>query len=525
MGTYNSDPNVSTLAAAIAADPNVVAKRYNKELREGSRQVDDFAQFEGGKKSNKPFLVQDDLQEPGSDTVKFTVASGLAGPGVRGEEELTGNTSTMEFKTFECKADYFRDAFEPTKKQLRFMTAGGSVRSYALQELKRKLGRQRMNDMKMMLKLQASGNIVYPNGKRSLADLDALDVLSPSWIPNIKPVLQRIGGKPFEVKKAENGSPVYNYMAYMPDVALTSLRNSSVYLQAQTHSMERGKSNPNFTGFLTPWQGVSLFEHISVDPDTDDHIADPFAPRAILSVAFSVDSAQAACLLRADSAASTGAIKSKYFEWFPGHAYEWYSGQSSWSDWTTFYNTITNNDENYAWIVNPDGTVGFVQYDGGHNGKYIAVTKILNPDNTNDASTLGDDTVGNFVCTGDAWGLNTAGNAFVADDLTRAAGSNLPITHRFTSEFAVGAYIIPCNANGAPDMCSILFGQHCAVRCYGQEDTLIYQNRDYEFIKGAGYETIYGQAPCIRTDSITNGYLLMRHTGQHTGLEVPILTE
>jgi hypothetical protein len=73
-------------------------------------------------------------------------------------------------------------------------------------------------------------------------------------------------------------------------------------------------------------------------------------------------------------------------------------------------------------------------------------------------------------------------------------------------------------------MSSILFGAHCAVRCYGQEDMLINQDRDYGFVKGAGYETIYGQEPCIRTDGITNGYLLVRHTGQHQGLEVPTLT-
>jgi len=523
-GTYNANAAAQTYADAIAMDPALVGTLYNRELREGACQVDDFSMFEGPIGSKKPFLVRSDLREAGADKVNFTVASDMAGPGVRGETELTGNTSSVKFKTYQCVVDYFRDAFEVTKKELRFMSVGGSVRNFALKQLKGKLGRQRMNDMKMMLKLQATGNVCYVNGKRSVATLDALDTLSPSVIPNIKPQLQRIGGKPFNVGKNDVGSPVYTYTAYIPDVAMANIRNSSVYQNAQQVAMDRGKGNPQFTGMLSPWQGVSLFEHISVDPDVDDHIADPFAPRALLSVAFSVDSAIGACLLRADSAASTSAIKQKYFEWFRGHAYEWYENQTTWSDWTSFYSGITSDNENYAWIRNPDGTVMFVKYNGGHNGKYIQLTAILNPDNTADASTLGSATVGNFVATGDAWGLQSDGSTFVADTGARASGSNLPADFRFTAQAAVGAYIIPCNANGAPDMCSILFGAHCAVRCYGQEDKLINQDRDYDFVNGAGYETIYGQAPCVRTDGITNGYLLVRHTGQHQGLEVPILT-
>jgi len=518
-GTYNADANAQTLAQVLAMDPSLVGTIFNKELREGARQVDDFAMFEGPEGKKKPFVTRDDLKEVGADKVTFTVASDMAGPGVRGERELTGNTSKLKFLTYKCYVDYFRDAFEPTKKEARFMSVGGSLRQYALGALKKKLGRQRMNDAKMMLKLRANGNIVYPNGKRSVATLDAMDTMSPSLIPNIKPVLQRIGGMPFEVGKNDVGSPVYTYTAYIPDVAMANIRNSAVYGNAQQIAMERGKNNPQFTGMLSPWQGVSLFEHISVDPDVDDHIADPFAPRAIQSVQFDVEDAVGNCVLRADSVSGLvgaigASIKSRYFEWFQGHAYEWYEDQTTWSDFTAFYSAITSNNENYAWCRNPDGSVAFVQYAGGHNGKWIQLTKILSPGGAG-VSTLGDDTVGNMVCTGATWG-DTPG-------LGGEAGSNTSADWYYTDNVHAGAYIIPCNANGAPDMCSIVFGAHCAVRAYGQEDTLITQERDYSFVKGAGYETIFGQEPCVRTDGVTNGYLLVRHTGQHQGLEVPTL--
>jgi hypothetical protein len=43
-------------------------------------------------------------------------------------------------------------------------------------------------------------------------------------------------------------------------------------------------------------------------------------------------------------------------------------------------------------------------------------------------------------------------------------------------------------------------------------------------VDGGGYETIFGQAPCIRTDGKTSGYSVLRHAGQHPGLEVPTLS-
>lgn len=520
--TYNSNPQVMTLADALGQDPELVGKVWSRQLREGASQVDDFAAFEGGESDKKPFVVRKDLSANPGDTVKFTVMSDAAGPGVRGEEELTGKTSTVDFHTYSCKVDYWRDAFEPSKKQLQFMAAGGSVKARALANLRSKLGRQRMYDMKMALKLLGRGNTVRPNGKRAKDDLTALDTMSPGLLPVVKPQLQRIGGKPFMVSKNKHGSPVYTYMAYIPDVAMTDIRNSSTYLHAMETAAERG-DNPVFNGRLLDWQGVGLFEHITIDPDWDDKLSDPLAPRAKLGVGFGVDSAAEDCNLVVNAQNT----RCRYFEWFPGYKYEWWEGQKDHSAWTSFYADLANaSKEYYAWLINPDGSVGFVCYAGNHNtGNAITLKKILNPDNANDGSGLGSDTVGAFVATGDSWGLNNAGTSY-----TRAAGgggvsSNCSADYKWASSFDAGAYIIPCNAKGAPEMYSLMFAQHAAVRAYVGDDKFISQERDFGFVNGFGYETIFGQAPCERTDGITNGYLLIEHTGQHQGLEVPTLAE
>jgi len=514
-GTYAADARVQQLADAISMDPALVAQVWNKQLRDGARQVDDFSHFEGpeGSKNGKPFVVKSDLNGVGAgDRVNFSVKSQPRGPGVRGETQLTGNTSVVNFKTFQCVVDYWRDAYETTKKMRKFMATGGSLKSAVLEDLRIKLGRKRMNDMKMALRLQGTSNTVYPNGKKAFADLTGLDTMSPTLLTNVKPQWQRLGGMPFMIGKNAHGSPVYSAMAYIPDAAMTNIRNSGLYEQALIHAAERGGANPMFNGRLLDWQGIGLFEHISVDAEYDVY-GDPLAPRAVLGTAFSVDSAIGACDLIQDSTDT----KTPFFEFFDGHDYEWYEGQAAESDWTSFYSAITGGTY-YAWIVNPNGSVGFVRYAGsGNNGNTIQLNGILSPDGAG-TSTIGSATLGDFIATDDTW------------DSTPAAGgvgatANTSAEFLWTDSFDVGAYIIPCNEKGAVQMHSLFMGANTAVRCYAQEDKLITESRDFGFVEGFGYETIFGQAPCIRTDGKTNGYALIKHAGQHPGLEVPSLEE
>lgn len=531
-GTYAADAKVIQLADAISQDPTLVAKVWNRQLRQGAQAIDDFSHFEGPEGGRKPFVVKKDLEGVNAgDTVVFSVASQPRGPGVRGETELTGNTSELSFATFSCKVDFWRDAVELNKKMEKFLATGQSLRTFVMQQLKLKLGRKRMNDMKMALKLLGSGNTIFPNGKRTFAALTALDTMSPSFLTVAKPQWQRLGGRPFQIGKNMHGSPVYSCMAYIPDCAMTSIRNSTSYENALIHAAERGGANPLYSGRLLDWQGIGLFEHISLDPEADV-IADPFAPRAILGTAFGVDTALGTAPHASGTLqliANSADTKTRFFEFFSGYKYEFWDGQSSDSAWTDFYNHADTgiagaNKVYYAWLINPsDGSVGFVSYAGDKNdGNKITITNILNPDNSNDGSTLGSATVGNLDCTGDSWGLNTAGNAY-----SRAAGGtgsgNTSADFTYASDFEAGAYIIPANANGVPDICSVMLGSDAAVRCYASEDKMIHQERDYGFVKGGGFETIFGQTPCVRTDAKTHGYALMRHAGQHPGLEVPAL--
>jgi hypothetical protein len=528
MSNYHAESVVSTLAAAVAADPSVVAKVYSQQLRKGARSVDDFSMFEGGEGSGKPFIVRKDIASAhAGDEVKFTVMSQPRGPGARGEQPLRGNESSVDFKTFGCVVDFWRDAFKFTKKQLKFMAGGGGVKSAVLLSLREKLGRRRMNDMKMALKLQGVGNTIYPNARKTLASLNALDTLTPSGITNAIPQWRRLGGRSIVVT-SKHGSPVYKPMVYIPDAAIASIKNSSSYEQAALHGGVRSnEENPLFSGKLLDWNGVGLFEHASVDPE-NDQCADPLAPRAMLSTGFGVDSAAGACILKSHASDT----KTPYMAWMGGYAYEWYEGQSTSTAltapggvaWTTFYSNITSATY-YGWVINPDGSVGFVSWLGSaNNGNQITVNAILDPSVGADLSALGTATLGNLVATGDNWGLDADGVTYYRRAGGAGANSNCSPDFVWTSQFDAGAYIIPCNANGAVDMCSLILGQDTAVRAYVGDDLLVGDKDDYSFVDGGGYETIFGQAPCIRTDGKTSGYSVLRHAGQHPGLEVPTLS-
>jgi hypothetical protein len=523
--SYHAESVVSTLAAAVAADPSVVAKVYSQQLRKGARSVDDFSMFEGGEGSGKPFIVRKDLSNAhAGDEVKFTVMSQPRGPGARGEQALRGNESSVDFKTFGCVVDFWRDAFKFTKKQIKFMAGGGGVKSAVLLALREKLGRRRMNDMKMALKLQGVGNTIYPNGRKTVATLNALDTLTPSGITNAIPQWRRLGGRSIIVT-SKHGSPVYKPMVYIPDAAIASIKNSSSYEQAALHGGARGnEENPLFSGKLLDWNGVGLFEHASVDPE-NDQCADPLAPRAMLCnnssgtyTGFGVNSAASACVLKSHLTDT----KTPYMAWMGGYAYEWYEGQTTKdATWIAFYAALAAATY-YGWVINPDGSVGFVSWVGsGNNGNQITLNGILDPNGAL-VSTLGRVTLGNMNATGDSWGFSSS----TYHRLAGGAGANSNCSPDFvwTSEFDAGAYIIPCNANGAVDMCSLILGQDTAVRAYVGDDLLVGDKDDYSFVDGGGYETVFGQAPCIRTDGKTSGYSLMRHSGQHPGLEVPTLS-
>ena len=427
-GTFNGNATAKTLANMVNDDASVKAQVWARYLDVASRQHNAFAKFE----SEQPkrafqstgqrgvFAKKRDLRAVGGDTVTFTVMSAPAGPGVIGENELTGNTSSPSFKTYSCKVDYKRDAVELTKKAVKMIAVGNQVESTVLDMLALKMGMWKQNDLMMSLSYLGYGNTVRPNGR---ADNDALlhtDVLTPSFAVESKARLNTLGAIPISKTMNEAGDMLAGYMVFATEYAMLNVRNSSGYDTAMQAAGIRGDANPQFTGRMPNWQGLNWYEHVVTDLDWDDYLGSPLQPKVRSGVAFNADSAAGLCRITG-SAYANGAYtntKSKYTQFMGGYAYPFTDGSTGGTTGSPDYIT-QDAGPHYAMAYNPvSNTYCFMEWTTGNNGNQITPSKILST--AAGTSNLGATTVGGFVV---GSGASVNGSTRV---ITPGSGDTLP---------------------------------------------------------------------------------------------------
>lgn len=511
---YNTDPNVQTLAKSVTqAGADIKAQIWVRSLQLGAQQNDDFSIFEGPDEGEKPVYVRQDLTKDGGDKMTFTVMGGLAGNGVRGENELTGNTSRANFKTFDVIVDFWRDGFELSKKQRKFMAAGGDLPAKASMLLRNKLGLKKQRDAMISLRQQASGNTIRPNGRLTRDTITKDDKLTPDYVVWAKAQAARIGARPINVSKDRNRSPVQRYLCFATESAMLGIRTDNDYVAACTNAANRGDENPLFSGRLVDWNNIAFFEHYVVDPPVRDVIGSPLSPRIIHKGDAAISPANTTCVITGYSAAELtddSTINVRLFaQDMPGYRYEFTQDVKLDADSTTYY----------AWGITPTGRVGFVSYVGstGNNGKTITLNGILSPatGGTDNKANVAGKTLGN---------LNIGNEASATDHVITlgTTGDNLPTTFTYVDEFPTGTVFLPANANGVLIGHSFLFGRGALCRAYGSIRELPTEEiRDFGFINGWGYESIFGQAPYQDADGRTSNYVLLEHAIDIPGYDVP----
>ena len=555
-GTFNANALVNQLSDAVAVDANVKAQAWSRLLHLGALGYDDLAAFEsdevkpGSKASLDPgtpmgiICRKSDFGKIGGDTMHFTVMEAPAGPGVQGEGELTGNTSSPTFGTFKCTVDFKRDAVEYTKKHKKMMATGQGLQNATYQYMSHKMGLRRQREMMLTLRdrgtdssdTSAANNVIRswayrPNGRASTDTLLATDTLDVTSCVQAKIRATRNGCRPLRVAKNRFGSRVHGYLAFATETAMQGIRGSEGYELALQNSHVRGDANPQFSGRLVEWQKIAWFEHSVVDPAWDDVKGSPLEPRAKVAVAVTLADDDPVIKF-----STLAASKCLFLQDFLGYQLEMYESQADASlgeDWASI-----RPDANtyFAWFFNPSGTVGFLSYgksnitapDGTNYGQNLILTGankngvtdqigILDPEGgaTSEAGVSGHSAqIGNIVATGDSWG-SSAGSGVGGT----AAGTSANVT--YATDIEAGATLIQANANGVCIGWSFLFGAFAAIRGYGQTDMLIQQDRDFGFVKGGGYEGVWGQKTAERGDGRTNGYTLIEHAIEPEGYTIP----
>lgn len=507
---YNSPALVQQLAEAVAMDPKLKGEIYSRLLEHGSMQHNAFERFTSAvnPKSNvvggvrSIFAKKSDLKAGGGSVVNFNVIGPPGGPGVMGSDELTGNTSNSIMATYGVEVGWHRDGFELDKEVIEFLSAGRSLVETTTDLLSQKMGLFKQNHQMMRLIKGAEGNIFRPNNRPSYNALTMDDTMDLPSVLSARARLRTIGGRPLSHKTSDTGSIVEGYLVFLTEMAMLSIRNDGSFQTAMANGADRGANNPLFSGTLVNWQGVPFYELGIVDMPWDDYIGSPMLPKAILAKG---TSSGTNVLTRTTTGpklyTNLSNEKSRYFQFFKGYDYKFQKNQANSPD----------NTEYYAWIINEDGSVGFVAYQGtGNNGNQITVTKILSPT----AGGIGATTVGKLKTN-----ANTGWLGGVSTLPGTGANGN---AWTYTDVFKGGAMILQANELGATTGYGFDFGAMASCFASGRIDMAgIEQTRDFGFINGKGFEMIFGTGLVKDPYKKPVGYLLIEHAVEHEGYPTP----
>jgi len=319
-------------------------------------------------------------------------------------------------------------------------------------------------------------NLLRPNNKSTRDALLPTDTISTGMISQATAIATSIGAKPINIMR-DSYNAIYEYLFLATEDALTSMSNSSTWLQAQQYAGTRGDENCLFRGGYTRWNGSTILHHKVIDGDTAGPIGSPLLPKALLGDP--VVPGTVPISVTGGGRAGSGALN-KYFECFSGAPYRFLESDSTASnDANTYYFVVVN-------VTGANkGKWGFYSYTGSaNNGNTITLTNRLAAAASGAAvTTLG----------GVTWDPN-----------------------RNTDSHPTGSVILQANVNGVPIGFSLCLGAGAGLRAYGSmRHELVQNTSDYGHRMGWAYQSIYGQT--VRRDSgITGsnqprGYVLIEH--------------
>lgn len=473
----------NNFAGVKGANPKTIGEVYSKAVQLQSQNKDVFAQMEGPEGSGRPFCVKTDLAKGGGQVVNFTTVTEAGGPGVLGEQMLTGNEEDIDFNSYFCKLEIVRHASGFTEKMRTFMAATGMTLEALYSKIEGNwFGRKKQYDMMVMLRKSASYRNTFRVNGKGFDQLNSSDTMGTSVITGSKAMLTGLGALPANLMKGKSkaGSEILRYLLFDTNTALGALKSNSSYLSAVEHAATKGDSNVIFAGGFVDWDGNGIFEYNVQDPDTKGPIGAPILPRALLGAPI------AAGTLAVDITGGGKAVPSAKmtpFCWFLGYDYPFFEDQVANVDGGTYYVVILNTTGADA------GKFGVYQYTGSaNNGNKIqaaGLTARLGPANAGIATT------------------QLAGQTFD--------------TTKHTTAHPTGSLVWQVNAKCTTIGWGYMFGASAAVRAYGAfadgggSLRPIKEQGNYGMKKGMGMEAVYGQAPAVDTQQQPRNYTLIPH--------------
>lgn len=390
--------NTTTAAALIAADQAAQEVLWSKRTIAGAdlcyqdAPLNEFAmaRVEPGEKPSdrdlQKFIVSvTDAQAMHGQVVNITTRAGIAGPGVAGEGECTGNELTQQLGTFSFRIGFFWYGSAFTM-MARDQTMLGIMNDKYISDGFRALHAKKRNDDHLMRMIAwanmttiVSGGVsvtnsvgyrnnLLPEGVVNVASLKSANVVDTTLISNVGTYQPRLGGIPMDTVM-DSGASVGQAFTYLDtDIALQGLQTEPAYLQGLSFGAERGKDNPIFAGGLQKWNKHALYQWIMKDHANKGSIGSPLNARALLGAA--VTGVNTSTVLQGGGFVYNSGdwpIRN-YFEFFAGAYYQFHNGDTIAQNtsvfptgFSSFYIVVINptpNAQGHYWRVYGYTTVG-----------------------------------------------------------------------------------------------------------------------------------------------------------------------
>ena len=227
-------------------------------------------------KSSSPIQVVRDLSAKPGDTVEFGLSTKLSGSGIEGDEELEGNEEEISTFNDTLVVNQLRHAVR-LKGRMDEKKVAYSMRSDAKekltiwwaeridQEILDKLGGKTTSTFANTPTAPTTNRSIWAGGVAADNSLTAVMKFDTKVIDAAKEmaITATVKVRPIRLNdKQHTGESVY-IMIIHPYQA-TSLRNDSVWNQAQRDANIRGSSNPILSGAFGIYNGVVIYQHEGV---------------------------------------------------------------------------------------------------------------------------------------------------------------------------------------------------------------------------------------------------------------------
>jgi hypothetical protein len=447
-------PNATQYAGLINADNTLRAEIWSELVKRDARDKNIFKMFIGGEGSGKPIAEKRDLAAGGADKVTFTTVAPIRGQGRLGENELKGNTDSLEFGTFGVEVDLLRHAVSWTQvlKLLRF--TGKTVDQLSAQIMSDWYGHKEQDDIQVVLRNSIlinhpQANVIRVGNYATDDEITQADKMDTDTIELGKQQLISQGGEELQLDTDRSGAEIPQFLFFGPDVLTRGLRQNTAFLQQLREAGVRGDGNEARTGKFPLWDNNIIFNHnIRIDT-AKGRQGSPLSPRAYLGAPLvdDVGASKAVTGGGARNSAGTDTVHD-FFANFRG--YNW---------------AITSANTNPYAESSPTTYAIIYNLTGADAGKYEVVTVTANDGNKLTVTRFEHDTD-------------------TADGALTEVNFHIDAAGKFSNAHPSGSLIIPCNKHGVP----LAYGLHMGANAlyYGKGAIDMEQIFHYDDFANAG---------------------------------------